>query len=140
MNLKLSYSIFTLFVQISLSSCDNNDLKKITIISQNDSAIKLPGAFDQSKEILDTVSVKSSKQIIGKWMDLGKESLTVEISKDSIFYREHNESHYFKLKLDSIYIFYPDLILSGKPYLINDTFIISLANGNGEDKYLRLRK
>ena len=71
---------------------------------------------------------------------MGKETLTVEIANHSIFYKEHNESHFFKIKLDSIYISYPDLTLSGRPYLIKDTFVIALANGNGEDKYLRLKK
>jgi hypothetical protein len=102
--------------------------------SKNESDLQKPSNI---KEIIDTVFVTSSKQIMGTWEDLGKETLTVDITKNTISYREHRELHKFKLKADSIYIYYFDFILSGKPYLIKNTFIIS--SSSGENKYIRLK-
>ena len=129
MNRKFSFFILVLISIRFLTGCNNDDLNKNSVIVQKDSTINLQPTADKIKEINDTVSVISSNQIIGTWKDLGKEELTVEIAKDKIFYREHNELHYFKIKSDSIYVYYPDFELVGRPYLIKDTFVIELGNG-----------
>lgn len=96
--------------------------------------------FDSFDKMLPSppliTKVISKKQIIGTWETTGKELLTVDISKNQITYREHNEAHNYKINADSIYIYYHDLILSGEPYLINnDTLVISTSKG--KIKYVR---
>lgn len=121
-----------------LISCNNYNSKKYSLPVQKDSATSLTIVFNKPKENSDTIYIKSARQIIGMWKDLGKEPLTVMITKNTITYMEHDESHNFRIKSDSIYIYYNDLTLFGKPYLIKDTFVIAMANG--EDKYVRLKK
>lgn len=96
--------------------------------------------FDSFDKMLPSppliTKVISKKQIIGTWETTGKELLTVDISKNQITYKEHNEAHNYKINADSIYIYYHDLILSGEPYLINnDTLVISTSKG--KIKYVR---
>jgi len=140
MNFEPSNLLMILGLLGFLISCKNVDSNKQSGIAQKGSTNNLSDTFGEPKKRYDTISVSTSKQIVGTWEDLGKESLTVEITKDKIFYKEHNESLLFKIRFDSIYVYYPDRTLSGRPYLINDTFVIALANGNGEDKYLKLKK
>ena len=96
--------------------------------------------FDNFDKMLPTPSlmkkVISKEQIIGAWETVGKELLTVDISKNQITYREHKESHKYKFDNDSIYIYYHDFIQSGETYLINeDTLVISTKDG--KLKYIR---
>ena len=120
-------------------SCNRNDTKNnITLPVINDSTTKSTNKAKENKKHVDTVPIISRNQIIGIWATTDKEILTVDISKDSIFYTEHYESHKYELKNDSIYIHYFDFIYSGKPYLINDSLIF--ASLDGEAKYIRIKK
>jgi hypothetical protein len=136
MNFKISFLFIAQVAMLFLISCTNGNIKKEGQSVNNVS----PDSTDNTGELefIDTIYVKSARQITGEWEDLGKETLTVDITKNTISYREHHESYKFKIKTDSIYIYYPDLTLSGRPYLIKDTFVISTTDG--EDKYLRLKK
>ena len=80
---------------------------------------------NEEENALDTAAVNTFNQITGTWNALdGDQDLTIIISKDSIFYTEHAEFHKYELHNDSIFIHYPDYILSGKPILLKDTFAI----------------
>jgi hypothetical protein len=96
--------------------------------------------FDSFDKMLPSppifTKVISKKQIIGTWKTVGKELLTVDISTNQIAYREHKESHNYKINADSIYIYYHDFILSGEPYLINDDTLV-ISTSNGKVKYVR---
>ena len=127
----------SLMIALLFISCNNNDSKKQSLPVQKDSVPGLPIVSNKSKEKVDTIYVKSTTQITGTWEDLGKEPLTVAITKNTIAYLEHHEPHNFKIKSDSIYIYYHDMVLIGRPYLIKDTFVI--AGTDGESKYIRLK-
>jgi hypothetical protein len=137
MNPKVSFLLIAILFQ-GLISCNNNNSKKSNALVNNNSGIDLISDSGKINEIIDTIPVKSSKQIIGIWESLGKEMLTVDITANTFTYREHHESDKYKFKSDSIYIYSLDFTLSGRPYLINDTFVISMANG--ELKYVKLKK
>lgn len=138
MNFKISFLLVIISWQAFLIACDNGTSKQHIQSAQKDSSANLRSLPLHVTDTFDTIPVTSNKQIIGTWEDLGKESLTVDIIKNTFNYREHNESLHFKLKSDSIYISYPDLTLTGKAYLIKDTFVISMADG--VLKYLKLDK
>ena len=102
--------------------------------------IKRKVKFENFDKMLPTppllTKVISKAQIIGTWKTVGKELMTVDISKNQFTFREHKESHKFKFDNDSIYIYYQDIILSGETYFINeDTLVISTKDG--ELKYIR---
>jgi hypothetical protein len=119
-----------------LAGCNNGNLKKKNVPGLT---VVFDSIWHLTKiERTDTIAVKSAKQIKGSWVDLGKETLIVDITINTITYREHHESHKFKIRGDSIYIYYFDFILSGRPYVVKDTFIISMQDG--KDKYLRVKK
>jgi len=121
-----------------LTSCGNIENKDTVSSINTDTIIKPADKGLVVKRIVDTIPVVSSKQITGIWSTTEKEILTVDISKDSIFYTEHFESHKYEIKKDSIYIHYYDFTFSGRPYLINDTLIISSING--DVKYARIKE
>lgn len=121
-----------LFIYGTGTSCNSNPHAKESPSQKNNNIVT-----KQSTEIIDTIRVASSKQITGIWATTDKEILTVDISKDSIFYTEHFESYKYEIKKDSIYIHYPDFIFSGRPYLINDSLVISSIDG--DVKYVRVK-
>ncbi|CAN5352477.1 hypothetical protein BH11BAC5_BH11BAC5_48860 [soil metagenome] len=137
MNAKKSFLPIALLFQIVLISCNYNKSGKESFPVQK-IASNLPNVPGKVKNGIDTIPVNTAMQITGTWEDLGKETLTVDITKNTITYREHQESHKFKIKADSIYIYYPDMTLTGKCYLIADTLVISMEDGYA--KYLRLKK
>ena len=122
MNRKIPLFLTTLF-QIFLISCSNGHLK---------------GTSGELREIIDTVPVISSKQILGKWEAQDKEMLNVDITAKSFIYKEHHESDQYQFSSDSVIIHYPDFTSSGKGYLIKDTLVISTTNG--DIKFVRQKK
>lgn len=80
--------------------------------------------------------VISKEQIIGIWETVGKELLTVDISKNQITFREHKESHKYKFHNDSINIYYQDFVQSGEAYFINDDTLV-ISTKDGELKYIK---
>ena len=75
--------------------------------------------------------------IIGVWQSENKERLTVEITRDSIYYTEHFESHRYKLKGDSIFINYPDLVYVAKVYFNSDTLV--MESEDGQSKFVKFK-
>lgn len=119
----------------------NNGKKETNPVVAKDS-VNQAAVVNQSAETvyeentLDTAVVNNLKQIVGTWAALeGDQDLTISISKDSIFYAEHAESHKYELMKDSIYIHYPDYILAGKALLLKDTFAI--VSEEQASKFLR---
>ena len=137
MNIKNTFLQIVLLFQIVLISCNYHNEGKDSLPVQK-IASNLPNVSRKVKNGIDTISVDTAMQITGTRQDLGKETLTVDITKNTITYREHQESHKFKIKADSIYIDYPDMTLTGKCYLTADTLVISMEDGDA--KYLRLKK
>ena len=88
---------------------------------------------------VDIIPIKAKKQIIGTWLDLGKEELTLEISRRTFYYREHHEKFKYQFDADTIKIFYRDFVVSGKPAFIGDTLVISASNGYIY-KYLQIKE
>jgi hypothetical protein len=128
---KLFGKITALIPVFCLISCyGNRDKNNVTASSVKDSgraAVSQASIDAEVREIntADSLLVGSSRQITGVWTALdGEDNLTVTISKDSVFYTEHAESHRFELKRDSIFIYYPDYTLTGRPLLLKDTFAI----------------
>ena len=126
-----------LFIVPFLASCDaGQPSKKKTvtidtvsqILSTSDQSIRTSG-FNKT--------VKDKKEILGVWASDNKEPLTVEINKDSIYYKEHFESHKYNLKGDSIFIKYSDFMLAAKIYFTKDTLIMESAGG--KVKYYRFK-
>ena len=116
----------TLFICIACNSGNKetnpaavkDSINQPTVVSQFEETV-------YEENTLDTALVNNFKQIAGTWNALdGDQDLTISISRDSIFYAEHAESHKYELRKDSIYIHYPDYILSGKALLLKDTFAI----------------
>ena len=122
--------IVSLFVVLFITACSGNGQNKGTNTPPKDSLAKVrpltiePGDPEE-ENTADSMLVNRDKQIAGTWTALdGSEDLTIAVSKDSIFYVEHSESHRYELKKDSIFIHYPDYTLAGKPLLLKDTFAI----------------
>lgn len=82
----------------------------------------------QSKRI-DTIKVKNLNQILGTWITLSKEYLTVEIDKHSFYFREHNEKLKYKFDKDTISVFDFDNNFGGRPYFIKDTLLLLGRDG-----------
>lgn len=77
-------------------------------------------------------SINSNNGIIGYWKSENKESITVQITEDSVYYIEHLERHSYQLKNDSIFIFYPDFIFNAKAYFNGDTLVFESENGKSQ--------
>ncbi len=61
------------------------------------------------------------------------ENATFEITRDSIYYVDHNATYKYDLIGDSIKIKFDDFISTGKVNFVGDTLIITYENG--ESKY-----
>lgn len=85
-----------------------------------------------------TRPLKGQNEIIGVWKVEAKESLTVQIDRDSIYWIEHRKSHKYHLKSDSIFIHYADFIFAANVYFNGDTLV--LASENGESKYIKFKQ
>ena len=126
------YQRFTcLLLFCYLSSCGGKSDKNNTSTLPNKDSITQVSSLpdrdenEQQENTVDSMLVKREKQIAGTWYALdGEEELTINVTSDSIFYVEHSESHRYELKKDSIFIHYPDYVLSGKSLLLKDTFAI----------------
>ena len=125
-------------VQLLLTSCNSNSHKQniasTTRMSPDSTIIE-----SSSLNKVDTTFLKSSKQIIGAWNVLDKEGLTVDIKKQTFYYREHHEEYKYKFVKDSILIYFREATISGKPYFINDTLLIR-SGPAGDMKYVRLKE
>ena len=131
MGKSLFFSAFFILLCLLFVSCGPNSSKKgSNLLPYKDSASQVSSATNvvesnEEENALDTAAVNTFNQITGTWNALdGDQDLTIIISKDSIFYTEHAEFHKYELHNDSIFIHYPDYILSGKPILLKDTFAI----------------
>ena len=134
---------FLLVMYSFLATACGNKKKESNSVSVADSVNEAPVVMDQEVDIpeentLDSALVSIFKQIAGTWNALdGDQELTVLITKDSFFYAEHSESHIYKLRNDSLYIHYPDYVLSGKPLLLKDT--LAIISEDQTSKFLRKR-
>ena len=131
MGKSLFFSAFFILLCLLFVACGPNSSKKASnLLPYKDSASQVSSASNvvesnEEENALDTAAVNTFNQITGTWNALdGDQDLTIIISKDSIFYTEHAEFHKYELHNDSIFIHYPDYILSGKPILLKDTFAI----------------
>ena len=131
MGKSLFFSAFFILLCLLFVACGPNSSKKgSNLLPYKDSASQVSSASNvvesnEEENALDTAAVNTFNQITGTWNALdGDQDLTIIISKDSIFYTEHAEFHKYELHNDSIFIHYPDYILSGKPILLKDTFAI----------------
>jgi hypothetical protein len=88
---------------------------------------------------VDTIAIKTRSQFLGVWTELGKEELTVEITKETFYYREHKEKWKYNFNGDTVRIFRLWGTQSGRPYFINDTLLLLNADGGGF-KFIRLIK
>jgi hypothetical protein len=131
MGKSLFFSAFFILLCLLFVACGPNSSKKgSNLPPDKDSASQVSSAANvvesnEEQNALDTAAVNTFNQIAGTWNALdGDQDLTIIISKDSIFYTEHAELHKYELRNDSIFIHYPDYVLSGKPILLKDTFAI----------------
>ena len=131
MGKSLFFSAFFILLCLLFVACGPNSSKKgSNLLPYKDSASQVSSASNvvesnEEENALATAAVNTFNQITGTWNALdGDQDLTIIISKDSIFYTEHAEFHKYELHNDSIFIHYPDYILSGKPILLKDTFAI----------------
>lgn len=124
-----------LFMVFGFNACTDNKphVRKIIV-----KAVKPRHENKSAARIPKPVLVTSKDQIIGFWKSENKEELTVNISKDSIYYAEHFESHKYYLRNDSIYIKYYDFVFTGKPVLAGDSLLIYSEGGIA--KYVRQDK
>ncbi|MCX6208993.1 MAG: hypothetical protein NTZ59_05690 [Bacteroidetes bacterium] len=79
---------------------------------------------------VDTIKVASKKQILGTWIEINKENLTVQIDEHFFNYIEHHEKLKYKFHKDTISIFHFNNKFGGKPYIITDTLFLL-----GDDNY-----
>lgn len=88
---------------------------------------------DETKAKL-TVSdhYQTINKLKGIWTDGTSENASFDIREDSIFYVEHLETYKYKLIADSIHIYYPDFVYSGKIGFEGDTLILSSEEGNSK--------
>ena len=94
--------------------------------------------FEPFQNNEDSFMVTSKKQIMGNWEALnGNENLTMQISKDSIYYVEHAEYHKYAIHKDSLFIYYPDYSVSGKPILLKDT--LAIVSESEISKFTRIK-
>jgi hypothetical protein len=131
MGKSLFFSVFFILLCFLFVACGpNNSKNESNLLPEIDSASQISSATNvvesnEEENKLDTAAVNTFSQITGTWNALdGDQDFTIIISKDSIFYTEHAELHKYELRNDSIFIHYPDYILSGKPLLLKDTFAI----------------
>jgi hypothetical protein len=131
MGKSLFFSVFFILLCFLFVACEpNNSKNESNLLPEKDSASQISSATNvvesnEEENKLDTAAVNTFSQITGTWNALdGDQDFTIIISKDSIFYTEHAELHKYELRNDSIFIHYPDYILSGKPLLLKDTFAI----------------
>ena len=131
MGKSLFFSVFFILLCFLFVACGpNNSKNESNLLPEKDSASQISSATNvvesnEEENKLDTAAVNTFSQITGTWNALdGDQDFTIIISKDSIFYTEHAELHKYELRNDSIFIHYPDYILSGKPLLLKDTFAI----------------
>ena len=107
-------------------------------INKTSSSTQKMESNNQVNNTSDSALVNNFEQIFGKWSALeGAEDLTIIISKDSFYYSEHAESHKYELNKDSIFIHYPEYTITGKPWLLYDTFAI--VSENQTTKFLRTK-
>jgi len=120
------------FLLIACTTPDNS--KETTSILKDSTRQDSPrtGNFQAMPQF---TNLTNNKEIIGIWLDEGKEPLTVKIEKDSIYYIEHFESYKYRIDKDSIYINYPDFAYSGRIGFRNDTLV--MISSDGEAKYIR---
>jgi hypothetical protein len=113
---------------IFAASCNSEQSEQIQTASKDTLAQSNTTAYDTTIKTA-TKPLTDKNDIIGIWASEGKEPLTVEINKDSIYYTEHFESHKYKLKGDSIFINYPDFVFAAKVYFTKDTLVMESEDG-----------
>lgn len=116
--------------------CNSGELNQTYTPPQDTSSQNNPAAT----ATLAKTSIKPlthRNEIIGVWQSENKEPITVEITKDSIYYTEHFESHEYKLKSDSIFINYPDFVFVAKVYFNRDTMV--MESEDGKSKFVKLK-
>jgi hypothetical protein len=79
--------------------------------------------------------LENNKSILGIWTDGSTENATFEINKKTIFYVDLLKE--YKLKKDSVFIFYDDYTFKGKIKISTDTLYIT--NEGIERKYWRFK-
>jgi hypothetical protein len=118
-------------------SCNSEQSGRIQTTSKDTLARSNTAAGDTTiKKAYKPLTNKND--IIGIWANEGKEPLTVEINRDSIYYTEHFESHKYKLKGDSIFINYPDFVFAAKVYFNKDTLV--LESEDGKSNYVKFNQ
>lgn len=138
MSIQLRIIICFIFTtQLLFNGCKSDPSKKVPVSNPDTStAISIESVYLKK---VDTIPIKSKKQIIGPWLDLGKEELTLDISTRTFYYREHHERFKYQFDKDTIRIFYREVVVSGRPNFIGDTLLICASNGYTY-KYLKIKE
>ncbi len=78
---------------------------------------------------------RSDSAIYGIWRMTNDENATFEITRDSIFYFDQDQTYKYHLSGDSISVFYSDFQYRGRFEIVRDT--LSFSDENGVTKYVR---
>jgi hypothetical protein len=124
------------FVKISivicLLSCGSDGTTKS---SGKDSKVSDTSKEKENSQLPEEASLTrltNSRQILGRWQSHGKETLSVLITGDSIFYLEHHEAHKYIIKGDSIFIDYPESMFSAKVGMVADSLMFESDQGRNK--------
>lgn len=80
---------------------------------------------------------QKNNSILGIWTDGSTENATFEINKKTIFYVDILKEYKYKLKKDSLFIFFDNYTSKGKLRVSKDTLYIS--NEGIERKYWKFK-
>ncbi|QIL76320.1 hypothetical protein [Hymenobacter sp. HDW8] len=105
---------------VVLSACDS---RQNAMSEKGDSIMN-----SVDKELIDNFNSK----ILGSWTDSANNNAVFEIRKDSIYYIDQFAAYKYRLRGDSIVIFYPDLKFSGSISFHKDTLIITSIDGSAK--------
>lgn len=129
---KLSFGLFLFIVSCNSGEPDQTPTSQQETLPQS----KLASIDTSAKTVIKQLT--DQDEIIGFWESENNEPLTVEINRDSIYYTEHFESYKYKLKGDSIFINYPDLVFAAKVYFYGDTLV--MESEDGKSKYMKFKR
>ena len=126
--MRFTIIIFLIFFLLILQvNCTDNS--KNTFFNQSKLKDSLKTVSNKLKpKHIDTLKVVTKEQILGIWIALDKEYLTVEIDKHSFNYCKHKERLKYIFIKDTISIFHFNNKFGGRPYYVNDTLLLLNKN------------
>jgi hypothetical protein len=121
---------------ITLVGCKGKEMKENTEPQKPDTTSAKFYKIDKKPE-----ATGLQQKIMGTWTTDGFDNAVFDITKDSIYYLENNDTFAYGLNknTNTITIAYPDDSISFGVYFIGDTLVLKSAH-EGETKYWRFKE